>query len=287
MDNKSFLQEVHHYIDERYSVFNKMQEITWNTLLEFDRVCKHNDVNYYLAYGTLLGAVRDKGQIPWDYDIDLIVPIGDRDKLISSLDKDLDKSYYYAYKNNTPNYPACCLRVCEKEYDCNAIHVDVFFAIGCPNSGHKQLDFFSNYKKIIAKRSWLFFPEYHKINNDNTLFSILTKVYKKINKIFYSEKMISRIEEQRINQYNYKESDFCMIFCDVYYRVYPKRIFEKKKMIKVKGSEFPIPYYYDEFLEITYKDYQSYLPIKNRFDEFYTHLSIIEERLNPLCLKNE
>jgi len=42
-------------------------------LLDFDRVCKENDIKYSLMCGTLLGAVREKGFIPWDDDVDLIM----------------------------------------------------------------------------------------------------------------------------------------------------------------------------------------------------------------------
>ncbi len=50
-------------------------------LREFDRVCNENDLSYCAAYGTLLGAVRHKGYIPWDDDLDLIMPRVDFDRL--------------------------------------------------------------------------------------------------------------------------------------------------------------------------------------------------------------
>ena len=50
-------------------------------LKEFDRVCRENDLSYCAAYGTLLGTVRHKGFIPWDDDLDLMMPRRDFDKL--------------------------------------------------------------------------------------------------------------------------------------------------------------------------------------------------------------
>lgn len=54
-----------------------------NLLLKFDKFCKENNLKYYLCGGTLLGAIRHKGFIPWDDDIDVAMPRPDYDKMIS------------------------------------------------------------------------------------------------------------------------------------------------------------------------------------------------------------
>lgn len=54
-------------------------------LLTLDRFCRDNDLTYYLAYGTLIGAVRHKGFIPWDDDIDIWMPREDLEKFMTSF----------------------------------------------------------------------------------------------------------------------------------------------------------------------------------------------------------
>ena len=61
--------------------FEKQKEIQLEMLKEIDYFCKHNSIRYSLAFGTLLGAIRHKGYIPWDDDVDIMMPYPDLIKL--------------------------------------------------------------------------------------------------------------------------------------------------------------------------------------------------------------
>ena len=61
----------------------ELREVQLEVLAGFDRLCRAHGITYYLAYGTLLGAVRHAGYIPWDDDIDVMVPRADYDRLPS------------------------------------------------------------------------------------------------------------------------------------------------------------------------------------------------------------
>ena len=86
----------------------EVKSIEVSILDYIDSICKNNQLNYYLAYGTLLGAIRHKGFIPWDDDIDIYMPRDDYNKFIKifqGIDQERYKllrrgdgsDYYYEY----------------------------------------------------------------------------------------------------------------------------------------------------------------------------------------------
>ena len=71
----------------------KIQLMVLKIFLEFERICKKHGLRYYLAGGTILGAVRHKGFIPWDDDMDITMPRPDYDKLIKIAKKELSPEF--------------------------------------------------------------------------------------------------------------------------------------------------------------------------------------------------
>ena len=71
-------------------------QLLYLELLRFiDNVCEKYDLDYCLTYGTLLGAIRHKGFIPWDDDCDILMIRKDYDKLIEVLPKEISKYDYF------------------------------------------------------------------------------------------------------------------------------------------------------------------------------------------------
>ena len=95
-------------------ILTKLHEVEIEILDEFVRICKKNNLDYWLVGGTLLGAVRHKGFIPWDDDIDIGMPRQDYEKFIEIAPKELDKNYFIHYFNNDRDYYLNFLKVKKK-----------------------------------------------------------------------------------------------------------------------------------------------------------------------------
>ena len=133
---------------EIYNKFQIFQRDALDTLKEFHRVCEINKIPYQLSYGSLLGVIRDGGQIPWDYDIDVIVAYEDKNDLVCALNNDLGKEFYFYCPDNNPKCRHMIMRLAPVSYRTEALHVDVFFLTGTPVDKDERRVFINRIKEI-------------------------------------------------------------------------------------------------------------------------------------------
>lgn len=88
----------------------ELQVCQLNILKEIDRICKENQIKYCLAFGSCLGAVRHKGFIPWDDDVDVFMPIDDFERFNQCFDK-VKKPYFIQTKFTDKEYGLLITRV--------------------------------------------------------------------------------------------------------------------------------------------------------------------------------
>jgi len=98
------------------------QLIMLDLLLEFDRICKKHNLSYWLDFGTLLGAVRHKGFIPWDDDLDVAMPRGDYEKFLEIASSELKDDIFLQTKQRDKGFFAHFVKL----RDSKSIYIELF-----------------------------------------------------------------------------------------------------------------------------------------------------------------
>ncbi len=129
-------------LDLSWETLNKIQEINYDMLEEFDQICRKYSIEYSLNYGSLIGTLRHKGFIPWDNDVDTIMTRENCDRLKEHMDEFNSDKYFWLepYELGKKKYFDCISRLGYKDayvrqgddycayYEnlYNGIHLDMF-----------------------------------------------------------------------------------------------------------------------------------------------------------------
>lgn len=127
-------------------------------LKELDRFCTQNNLRYYMACGTLIGAVRHKGFIPWDDDLDVFVPEPDFKKL-SEIYSSNDFELITCFNNKAHPFPFARLidkrtySMCGK-FKSFGLGIDVYIIYGAPSDREEQLKHMDDVFKYIKRKEF-------------------------------------------------------------------------------------------------------------------------------------
>lgn len=266
-----FLDEIHEKLDKDYNEFKYYQQLVLDTLNAFHKICEKHNIDYYAAYGTLLGAIRDKGQIPWDYDVDVWVMHKEIERLMVALDKDLPNDYYYVTRYKDSNHRHFMMRITPKGFSSEVIHVDVFWLIDAPTRADKLKRMVSLYNKRRALGIYKYLPV-KILEYDQNKFQ---RLYLRFKKMISGLLPAAYVDSFYYKALNMAESD-SNSFTDEYGVILKKEWFVQKHLLTfANGMQFYVPAGYLEILEELYGNWQSYLDISNRINEFQSSLQRI------------
>lgn len=94
-------------------VLQQLQRVEFDILQAIDTLCSKYDIPYFLAAGTCIGAVRHKGFIPWDDDIDIGMARDDYERFVEVFHAENPSGYWLAEYGTTPHYPLHFVKVCK------------------------------------------------------------------------------------------------------------------------------------------------------------------------------
>lgn len=249
----------------------ELKEIEFDILKVFDAFCKENNIRYYLSHGTLLGAVRYKKFIPWDDDVDLLIPREDYNKMIS-LFKDNDRYHLFAFeKDSNYLYPIAKLcdmttRKVELGYN-NGVELGVDIDLFPLDAWDDDLEKAKREAKCLKRNMFcLGLSKLEKPDSESPFKRFIKWFVIMFCKMLGSTYFIKKIMKTSWNKAQQGNNYLgCKAWCVYGERgIIPASAFAETIDIEFEGEYFPAPKDYDAYLTCLYGDYLPEPPIEKQ-----------------------
>lgn len=246
----------------------KIWAVILDLMMEFDRVCKKNDIKYFLDGGSLLGAVRHHGFIPWDDDIDLSMPRKDYERFIQ-LGNEFKEPYFLQTPFTDPesfysfakvrNSNTTALNMFKYQKFNHGIWISIFPLDIFPLTKDAE-DAYSQICKLTYENS-----TYMRMKNP-----YLDEINSKRVAAYSGRNPFETVKEiQRLSsQFNESDSEYwgtlTITVRDFKRKALLRKSYDTIIMQEFEGMHFPIPSGFDDVLKQEYGDYMKLPPIQER-----------------------
>lgn len=245
----------------------------------FDSFCQQHDLNYFCIGGTAIGALRHNGMIPWDDDIDFVMPRPDYERFLKLSSKLLPNYDIFTHQNNK-DYHLPYAKMCDANttllpsfrFKCViGAFVDIFPIDGMPKgSQQERIKYFDNFLKLrkIASSINTYFTirDFFSAIYRKDFIGIKSQVYSHIYHILHKKNDFFEKCDKYIAQNSYDNAEYVAYLGTNrgHNVISPKEYFESYFYHEFEDFALRLPIGIDKYLKKVYGDYMKFPPMKDR-----------------------
>lgn len=258
-------------MEKKQMTLEQIKKTEHEILRHFKEVCEKEEISFFLSNGTLLGAVKYGGFIPWDDDIDVFVPRADYDRLMR-IYQDSSRYCLFSHERNS-GYKFPFAKLCDmttRKVETNidngvelGLDIDIFPLDAWDNAPEKQVQLIGS---LIRK---LTFVKSARADSANRFKRFAKTIVLGLTRQCYRGyiQKIWTIARKNANDPNPVNLG-CVSWCIYGEReIIPADVFASTVEVDFEGDRYPAPVGYDRYLRSLYSDYTKDLPL----DQQKTH----------------
>lgn len=248
-------------------IIKLVQEIELDAIKELNKILKENDIEFFLRGGSVMGAVKYKGFIPWDDDMDIAIPRPMYDRLPEIFkDRIIAGKYQVLTYQNEKNlhcyFPRMLLLEAErkrvglpKNTNLGLHLIDIIPLDGAPSSKiSRKIYFIKVYiLRFLASLGTTYKGDHKDMHTKSQKAIISLAKHMKLHKIF-KQNRVYEMQTKLYKKYHWKRSAYSgTINASLYHReIMPTEIWGDGKMMKFESEEYRVPSLYDSYLKRLY-----------------------------------
>ena len=269
--------------DECRAYLDKIHRLNFKMLCEVDRICRKHKIHYYLLAGTLLGAIRHKDFIPWDDDVDIVMPRKDYMRFLKVCRDELAPEYKLVDPAQYDDFFDFIARVTDITVTFEHQKADTDYYKGRYSHPSVDLFIFDNAGKFFKLRLTALRVVYalamgHRKSVEFDKYTGIQKIgayilpaigrfipMKYIFKLYDSISSGSGMEDSFYISNDQQKAPY-------WGREYKKSWFAKRIWGRIGDRHFPCPVGYDEEMTMIYGDYMKIPPVEKQVPEHFFEL---------------
>lgn len=260
--------------EDKQISLEEMKKIEIGIMKYIDQVCKENHLRYSLMDGSLIGAVRHQGFIPWDDDIDIMMPRPDFEKLKSIMIKQTNKDFLFMDSETQSDYYYPFAKIVDTRTEVKeknskkikdfGVYVDLYIIDAVPANKTKR--YFQSKTAFLMK----YLSGYYSVE-EKQYDTVISKIYKPILNLLVDLLNIKRLmkwHRKLSAKYDWDNTETVAILgtdlCTKRGVYYSKYLFKDYQTTKFEDCEFSIIKQYDPYLKKVFGNYMELPPEEER-----------------------